>query len=920
MPDAPAPPDHDPPDGTARPPQSSRGHKPEAEATPDFTMVFAHEVDVVAERRKVVGLDAHALRNAAAAPGGAQPAARLGLTGLGLSGGGIRSASFSLGVLQAFERAQWNHHFDYLSTVSGGGFTGSTLTSALHYARLDGEPFAFSKSASSDAAIVTHLRNQSSYLTPGGFLDTVRLPAMVVRGFALNVLALLPWLFIGALVTEFYYALAYNNPNAFRYIVDFVPMLMGGIPFALLMLASPLVVRPERRAARWRDLYERAFAASLVLLVIGVSSHFVLLLVNHSIEHPKETKRLLANATTYWLALFGVLVVTYQIVAAKNATRARIIRRVLLAGTGMLVPLALFSAYVVFSIHLTPVPYYQDTPAGVSVELIDELQALATAKPPGGETSELPVGVRRWLEQQGLDPEQGRLELAPPRSATEAVTLAETDGAGRGCIDIVQDCSQLERCDTCDFVATGCCWTFSDDKSGVKLELSLWGHGETSLHAAPGQVSLSLHRIPWSSLAIPKLAMRSDWVNEFVGRLHAAQEGEMWIRYPLDRECWLVSIALGLSLLAFLVGLVTDANGLSLHGFYRDRLARAFVVRGGASAADPLDTASRLLLSDLAPDRSGAPYPLINATLNVSGGIESALRFRRGSSFVFSPLFIGSQATGYVATRTMEAADPEFTLASATAISAAAAGPNMGSFTSGSLAPLFALLNLRLGYWLRHPQRAARKWLLLRKPGNRHILREALGLIDDRGAFVNLSDGGHFENLGAYELLRRKCRLIIIVDSEEDRLGQLKGLTTLMRLARIDFGAMITADLSAFGSQPGAQPWLWATIHYGTLPDGTEEIGHLLYVKANMVAGAPHYVDAYRKQSPDFPHESTADQFFNEVQFECYRALGYHLGTMVTKDKELRDRIAELLASNQVAVAPSLATAAPPPAQNLDIL
>jgi len=250
----------------------------------------------------------------------------------------------------------------------------------------------------------------------------------------------------------------------------------------------------------------------------------------------------------------------------------------------------------------------------------------------------------------------------------------------------------------------------------------------------------------------------------------------------------------------------------------------------------------------------------------------------------------------------MEAVDSDFTLASATAISAAAAGPNMGSFTSGSLSPLFALLNLRLGYWLRHPRQAASKRLLMRKPGNRHILCEALGLIDDRGAFVNVSDGGHFENLGAYELIHRKCRLIVVVDSEEDRLGQLKGLTTLMRLARIDFGAMITADLGTFSPQhdQATQPWMWATIHYDTTLDGTEELGYLPYIKANIVAGAPHYVDAYRAQSPDFPHESTADQFFNEVQFECYRALGYHLGTMVTKNEELRKQITKLLESTDV--------------------
>src|SRR5690606_27113193 len=194
MPTSSLPPE--PPGGAASPSPSSKRRKPVADGATDFATVFAKEIDVIADRREVVGLDATALLEANSLPDGARPAAELGLIGLSLSGGGIRSASFSLGVLQAFEHTKWIRHFDYLSTVSGGGFTGSTLSSALHHARLDGTPFAFSQSATADAAIVTHLRNQSSYLTPGGFLDTVRLPAMIVRGFALNVLALLPWLFL----------------------------------------------------------------------------------------------------------------------------------------------------------------------------------------------------------------------------------------------------------------------------------------------------------------------------------------------------------------------------------------------------------------------------------------------------------------------------------------------------------------------------------------------------------------------------------------------------------------------------------------------------------------------------------------------------------------------------------------------------
>lgn len=946
-------------------PHPSKGQDPATDGATDFAKVFAKEVDVIAERRLVVGLDADALIAASREPDGPKPAAGLGLIGLCLSGGGIRSASFSLGVLQALEHAKLSHHFDYLSTVSGGGFTGATLTSATHHSRLDNTPFALCKSSTSDAAIITHLRNQSSYLNPGGFLDTVRLPAIMVRGLALNLLALVPWLFLAALLTEVYYLVGYKDTTAFKYLVDLIPMLVGGIPFLILLIASPVVPRLERRAPHWRERYEKAFASSVLLLVLGVLSRFALSVVNFAIENPVETKALAATIATCWLVALGALVIAYRSVAARGAKRA--LRQLVVTGTGLLVPLGLFYVYVVLSIQLTPVPYFQDTENGVSTKTLDTLlfRDLDNA------------AVMRWLDlhggglvrdsSQGCNnktdrPETCNLNLTRPKGSdaeatpssdaksigidhvAEATPSAETASIGHQCIDLVRECGLLDQCDSCK-IAVGfctpcvdaetcradhgcdpeneceactaeqglctatwrlceqsrlCCWHTWDIRSQEWHALSLWGHGEASLSKAPDRVSLSIHRLPPTSLALVKLAKH----------ITRRDKSKAWTE-ALDREDWLVSIALALSLFAFLLSLVTDANSLSLHGFYRDRLARAFVVRGRTKAPEGFDSASRLLLSDLAPERSGAPYPLLNATLNLSGGIESSVRFRKGSAFVFSPQFVGSQATGYVATRAMEAADPELTLASATAISAAAAGPNMGSFTSGSLAPLFALFNLRLGYWLVHPRRATNKWLLLRKPGNSHILREALGLINHHGNFVNVSDGGHFENLGAYELVRRKCRLIVVVDSEEDSLGQLKGLMTLTRLARIDFGAVITADLSAFHPSEAnktSQPWLWATIHYGVSPDGKDEVGYLLYIKANMVAGVPHYVDAYRVQSPDFPHESTADQFFNEVQFECYRALGYHLGGLVTKNQQLLDQITDVLES---APAPSRAFGRP---------
>jgi hypothetical protein len=191
---------------------------------------------------------------------------------------------------------------------------------------------------------------------------------------------------------------------------------------------------------------------------------------------------------------------------------------------------------------------------------------------------------------------------------------------------------------------------------------------------------------------------------------------------------------------------------------------------------------------------------------------------------------------------------------------------------------ILTLLNVRLGYWVPNPwflqaPSLVRRLRLRHRPGPVYLLREALGLIHARAAFVNLSDGGHIENLAMYELLRRRCRLVIAVDAECDPGIGCGGLATLIRYARIDLGVEIDIDLAPLRPDErgiSARQWAVGTIHYGD-----DETGSLLYVKSSLSGNEPAYVLDYRRRSPVFPHESTADQFFNEAQFEAYRAVGY---------------------------------------------
>jgi len=212
------------------------------------------------------------------------------------------------------------------------------------------------------------------------------------------------------------------------------------------------------------------------------------------------------------------------------------------------------------------------------------------------------------------------------------------------------------------------------------------------------------------------------------------------------------------------------------------------------------------------------------------------------------------------------------------------------------------MLNIRLGYWLVNPYHLApqrrggfgfRVGRLL-GVGVVRFVQELIGWLVYKRSFVYLSDGGHIENMGIYPLVHRQCRLIIVGDGECDPAYTFEGLLDATRMIRIDFGVEIEMDgLDEIRS--GMQQHALGTIHY---PDG--RLGYLLYFKSSLLgddmieatvsenayvssplrSDVRHfdemgYIARYKAAHPGFPHETTADQFFDEAQFECYRALGY---------------------------------------------
>jgi hypothetical protein len=393
----------------------------------------------------------------------------------------------------------------------------------------------------------------------------------------------------------------------------------------------------------------------------------------------------------------------------------------------------------------------------------------------------------------------------------------------------------------------------------------------------------------------------------------------------------------------------TKLNRFGLHRFYRDRLMEAFlpdrepflrkVLASEQSAAGeppeanpgigtwrPATTADQAPLHRMCDPDSRGPYHLINANVILIGSANAGVRGRGGESFLLSPLYSGCERTGWVRTEELTK-DPDpstgetthLQLSTAMAISGAAANPGSGpggqGLMRGAIASrLMMLFNIRLGYWVPNPQ--------LRYSGRAdnppRFLRPGLDAVlgtshEETSAYLELSDGGHFDNLGLYELVRRRVPLIIASDAGQDEGHALADLGGAIERVRVDYGVHVRfrypaaglAGLLASGDRkdvnyrvpigtgdrrlaerafavaeidyPAAGPEVQARARSGQHCGAPTKAftGCLVYLKPILVRGLPASVYAYAAANASFPHQTTADQFFDEAQFEAYRELGH---------------------------------------------
>lgn len=823
------------------------------------------------------------------------------LSALCFSGGGIRSATFNLGVIQALAKMGLLGRFDYLSSVSGGGYIAGWLKAWLHRRPLEEVTRDLVAPAlrerfdplEPEPAPLRHLRDYSNYLTPrlGLFsADTWTAAALVVRNLLLNWLVLLPALaaFVG--IPQASLIVASGATNSFQWGV-------GGLTAALLLAlwasASVYHFRIQRR--------EPADERRIVLLgVVPLWFASLTLALTGLWFAPSYGGPRFALFCAVWC----VAIPLAGWVVARMTARGNDWRQPALADVLGLVVSGAVAASILYGIAASWLPWLKERPAAfviLAVPILLGLYLLARAlfvafaslgekdvPTPAGATpaQEIAQADREWWARLS----GWVLILAIAWMAGSALVIlggpylekligfAGISGAGglSGLLTALLGASRKTAGRRPD--------TPSQENSPVK-EILL----RLAAPLTAGLIVIALAHC--NSLAAQALTGMKEILSlESLSRLPELHVKGTLLRLVLT----FLLVPFAFASVSWLLGWVVNVNRFSAQGLYRNRLMRAYL---GASNTgrnpDPFtgfDPADNLRLHQLAKGETPRPLTVINVTLNLVGGADRlAWQQRKAQSFSMTPLYCGNFQEGYRRSEEYGGADG-ITLGTAMTISGAAANPSAGYHSSPFVSFLLTLFNVRLGSWLGNPNEAGEK--VFGCSGPRHawkpLFADLFGLTDCRHPYVSLSDGGHFENLGVYEMILRRCRLIVASDAGADAPHSFEDLGGLVRKARIDFGIPIEfkQPVRLLPRAASGEGMLCAlgTIHYDRVDGEGAEPGLLLYLKPTLHAEGqplPQDVLSYSRASAEFPHESTADQWFTEAQFESYRALGFHLASQL---------------------------------------
>lgn len=393
----------------------------------------------------------------------------------------------------------------------------------------------------------------------------------------------------------------------------------------------------------------------------------------------------------------------------------------------------------------------------------------------------------------------------------------------------------------------------------------------------------------------------------------------LWRAWGREWTVWVGVIVFALLVVSL------DQTALSLHPFYRRRLASAFAVRrhrvDGHDVARPynfLGERTRLSTYGSNDGRVGAPHIIFGAAAAMSGS-ERTPPGRRAVSFTFSHDYVGGPDVGWARTRSLEESlkarlSRDLTLQSAMAVSGAAFASSMGS-QAQAFQTLLAISNARLGTWLPNPaylvEMADRsdRWTRPGIPRVRrlaYLLREVFGAYPFDERLLLCTDGGHYENLGLVELLRHGCETIVCIDSSGDTPPFATTLSQAITLAWEELGVRITLeddrmDLVPGSAEPLEPPDPLATLN-ARLSKSAVVIGSICYptpievkggrritrglliaAKTSLTSDMPYPLLSYAVNNTTFPRRSTADQWFDVGQFDAYQELGRYLGSRAAR-------------------------------------
>lgn len=864
-----------------------------------------------------------------------------GQTALCLSGGGVRSAAFALGVMQGLASKKLLSQFHYLSTVSGGGYIGGWLTAwASRAAQALPDPAApgGGKSrtfiaienqlgSSEPPSPLRELRKNSAFLTPRvgpGSPDAWAVAATYLRNVILNWLVYLPLIALVLLAPRFVEALlmwwtSFGSPNTIV-----VSLFMSLQALSLRPLLNEISLDPHT----WLDGVGVIFvgggmlAASLnssrtnedaiddkgffrwVLMPVIIGA---LLLVAQSSSWMKDSPRPSEEMFWQWVIGGGLLFAVVRLIAyvLVNFIEAAQCDQDLNEGVifvsedlaAQFVSGCLSGFVVWLGLYLRN-RYYGSDPYVVQYDATFGVPWYLMAFLAG---NVLLSGLTSYLFPLSGDRNREWWARAIGWYSVAALVWAAVSAI------VILGLPSIHNVEAWLAGLTG--------GSGI---LSLAGGGPLGARVSQalkrGQASIA-RIVAVASFVF--IACLFAWIAKVTSYLllvvsgyfhHSVSLAECCTGAAGDRLIWILITAVFLA--AFIRGasFFINVNYFSLNSMYRNRIIRSFlgpsntreIIGRDPPARNPFDGFSE---SDNIPMHKlrcdASPFHLLNMTLNLTATKNTAWQERKAASFIATQLYCGGDLVGY---RPAESYGNGITLGWAMAISGAAAGPNWGYHSSVLTSFIMAIFNIRLGAWTGNPrdvvaEKRSQKAKLLNKErwkkdgpdtGWQLFEQEILGHSSDDGDFVYLSDGGHFENLGLYEMVRRRCHTIVVSDASQDPDCALEDLGNAIRKIYIDLGVRIEFESIDVRKREAdvVNSGVYCAVGRVIYPEDGAKQGIIVYIKPGYYLDAPADVRAYGATNAKFPHDSTMNQWFMESQFESYRALGEHAIEMIAAPRD----------------------------------